>query len=46
MKKSLRLVFVDKDVFVLSNWTGEIVRPWEFAKVVRMIRDFSLKPIY
>lgn len=41
MSKSLSIVSLgDGGHWVLSNYTGEVVRPWEIHKVFGMIRDF------
>lgn len=44
MKKSLGLAKVNGVIWIMSNWTGEIVRPWEVKKIFGMVRDFSLEP--
>lgn len=41
MSKSLSLVRLGTEgPWVMSNYTGEIVRPWEVGKVFGMILDF------
>ena len=42
MSRKLRLVFCGKDLVVYSLWTGEVCNPWEFRKIIGMIRDFRL----
>lgn len=41
MKRSLSFkVLSDGSVWIMSNWTGEIVKPWEIRKVFGLISDF------
>ncbi|MDB7829144.1 hypothetical protein [Intestinimonas butyriciproducens] len=43
MSKSLSLVNMGPaGHWVMSNYTGEVVRPWEIRKIFGMIRDFFL----
>ena len=45
-KRSLSLVRHSGEWWVQSNYTGEIVRPWEIRKILRMIWDFRLPTLY
>lgn len=41
MSKSLSIVCLDNgSCWVMSNYTGEIAKPWEVKTIFGMIRDF------
>lgn len=46
MNKSLCLINLglgmNGGIWVMSNYTGEVVRPWEIRKILGLIRDFFL----
>ena len=45
MKRKLKLEIYHGELIVFSQWTGEVCYPWEFRKVLGMIRDFRLPDI-
>lgn len=42
IRKTLSVVKAGKGFWVMSNWTGEIVRPWDLNGIVGLVRDFAL----
>lgn len=41
--KRLSLVRIGREFWIQSQYTGEIVKPYDFAGIVRMIQDMKIE---
>lgn len=40
VRNSFKLIKVDRDIWLMSNYSGEIIRPWEIRKAINLIIYF------